>query len=171
MDLAMLSQGAHVHIPAGATPKDGPSAGVTTALASLFAKQPARADLAMTGEITLSGLVLPVGGIKEKVLAVHRAGMRAVVLPKQNLADLEEIPADVRGRLQMIAAEKGHRRVRRGDPGAGGPAARCRTRRAPSARRGHCHRQVAERRRRRSVTAPPSPATLGSHARPARSAD
>jgi ATP-dependent Lon protease len=102
-----LESGVHVHVPAGATPKDGPSAGATiaTALASLYSHQPVRADTAMTGEITLSGLVLPVGGIKEKVLAAHRAGMKQVILPKANEKDLSELPAMVREQLHFVFAE------------------------------------------------------------------
>lgn len=93
----------HVHVPAGAIPKDGPSAGVAMfiALASLVQKRPVRADLAMTGEISLRGLVLPVGGIKEKVLAAQRAGIRTVLLPARNRKDLEDIPADAREKLQF----------------------------------------------------------------------
>ena len=100
--------GAHIHVPAGATPKDGPSAGVTmaTALASAYTGTPARSDTAMTGEITLSGLVLPVGGIKEKVLAAHRAGFKRVILPKENEADLAELPEAVRTELEFIFAER-----------------------------------------------------------------
>jgi ATP-dependent Lon protease len=96
--------GVHLHVPAGAIPKDGPSAGVTitAALASLYSGRRVRPDTAMTGEITLSGLVFPVGGIKEKVLAAHRAGIRRIILPARNEADVEEIPEDVRKELQLV---------------------------------------------------------------------
>jgi ATP-dependent Lon protease len=96
--------GVHLHVPAGAIPKDGPSAGVTitSALASLYTGRRVRADTAMTGEITLSGLVFPVGGIKEKVLAAHRAGLRRIILPARNEADTESIPEDVRRELEII---------------------------------------------------------------------
>ncbi|HPJ97770.1 MAG TPA: AAA family ATPase, partial [Syntrophales bacterium] len=88
----------HIHIPSGAIQKDGPSAGVTllTALVSLLTNQPIKKDLAMTGEITLRGVVLPVGGIKEKVLAAHRAGIKTLILPKWNKKDLDDIPPNVR---------------------------------------------------------------------------
>jgi ATP-dependent Lon protease len=97
----------HVHVPAGAIPKDGPSAGVTmaTALVSALSRRPARHDLAMTGEITLRGRVLPIGGVKEKVLGAVRAGIRTVVLPKENAPDLEDLPADVRSSLQVHVVE------------------------------------------------------------------
>ena len=98
----------HVHVPAGAIPKDGPSAGVTmaTALVSLLTGRPVRADLAMTGEISLSGRVLPVGGIKEKVLAAHRAGLRTVVLPRRNEKNLlEDVPAVVRQSMTVHLAD------------------------------------------------------------------
>ena len=100
------NNGVHVHVPAGAIPKDGPSAGVTmaSALASLYTGRRVRNDTAMTGEITLSGQVFPVGGIKEKVLAAHRAGIRRIVLPAQNEPDAEEIPEDVRTELEIIPA-------------------------------------------------------------------
>ena len=97
----------HVHVPAGAVPKDGPSAGVAmvTALSSLMLSRPVRADVAMTGEITLRGLVLPVGGVKEKVLAARQAGIKTVVLPERNRRHLEDVPADVRRQLRFVFAE------------------------------------------------------------------
>lgn len=93
----------HVHVPAGAIPKDGPSAGVAmfTSLASLFANRPVRSDTAMTGEISLRGLVLPVGGIKEKVLAAHRAGIKRVMLPARNKRDYDDIPAEARSAMEF----------------------------------------------------------------------
>jgi len=96
--------GVHLHVPAGAIPKDGPSAGVTitSALASLYTGRRVRPDTAMTGEITLSGLVFPIGGVKEKVLAAYRAGIRRILLPSRNEADADEIPDDVRNDLQII---------------------------------------------------------------------
>ncbi|MBI1918488.1 MAG: endopeptidase La [Planctomycetes bacterium] len=100
--------GVHLHVPAGAVPKDGPSAGVAlvTALASLYTNRPVRSDVAMTGEITLSGLVLPVGGIKEKVLAAHRNGIKHVILPRDNEDDLRELPPEVRQALTFTLAER-----------------------------------------------------------------
>jgi ATP-dependent Lon protease len=94
----------HVHVPAGATPKDGPSAGVAmfTALTSLLTGRPVRNDIAMTGEISLRGLVLPIGGVKEKVLAALRAGITTVMLPERNRRDLEDIPADAREQLTFV---------------------------------------------------------------------
>jgi len=94
----------HVHVPAGATPKDGPSAGVAmfTALASLLTGRPVRSDVAMTGEISLRGLVLPIGGVKEKVLAALRAGITTVLLPARNKRDLEDVPAEARDRLKFV---------------------------------------------------------------------
>jgi ATP-dependent Lon protease len=101
-------EGLHIHVPAGAIPKDGPSAGVTmvTALASLYAKTAPRSDTAMTGEVTLSGLVLPIGGVKEKVLAARRAGMKRVLLPKANQKDLRDLPEDVRAEMEFVFAER-----------------------------------------------------------------
>jgi ATP-dependent Lon protease len=98
------SYGVHLHVPAGAIPKDGPSAGVTitAALASLFTGRRVRPDTAMTGEITLSGLVFPIGGVKEKVLAAHRAGIHRIILPARNEADLEDIPEDVLRELEIV---------------------------------------------------------------------
>jgi ATP-dependent Lon protease len=97
----------HIHVPAGAIPKDGPSAGVTmaTALVSALSERPARHDIAMTGEVTLSGRVLPIGGVKEKVLGAVRAGIRTILLPKDNAADLEDLPKEVRDTLQIFLAE------------------------------------------------------------------
>jgi ATP-dependent Lon protease len=99
--------GVHIHVPAGAIPKDGPSAGVTmgTALASAYLNVPVRSDTAMTGEISLSGLVLPVGGIKEKILAARRAGIRRVILPKANQKDLKEVPDHVRHEMTFVLVE------------------------------------------------------------------
>jgi ATP-dependent Lon protease len=100
--------GVHIHVPSGAIPKDGPSAGVTmaTALASSYVGKPVRSDTAMTGEISLAGLVLPVGGIKEKVLAAHRAGIKRIILPKPNEKDLKDVPQEVRDDLTFILAER-----------------------------------------------------------------
>jgi ATP-dependent Lon protease len=97
----------HLHIPAGAIPKDGPSAGVAmfVALASLFTDRPVRHDVAMTGEISLRGLVLPVGGVKEKVLAAQRAGLRTVLLPERNLKDLREVPESTRTEMRFIGLQ------------------------------------------------------------------
>jgi ATP-dependent Lon protease len=94
----------HVHVPAGAIPKDGPSAGITmaTALMSLVSGRPVRDDLAMTGELTLSGQVLPIGGLKEKALAAQRAGIRRVVAPRRNEADLEDIPEPLRDKMEFV---------------------------------------------------------------------
>ena len=99
--------GVHVHVPAGAVPKDGPSAGITmaTALASAYSEKKVRDDIAMTGELTLSGLVLPVGGIREKVLAAHRSGIRHVILPKENESELEKLPEAIRSEMELSLVE------------------------------------------------------------------
>jgi len=101
---ALENSDIHIHVPAGATPKDGPSAGVAifVALTSLLTGRPVRSDVAMTGEISLRGLVLPIGGVKEKVLAALRAGIRTVMLPARNQRDLEDIPADARAQLEFV---------------------------------------------------------------------
>ena len=98
----------HVHVPAGATPKDGPSAGVTmfTALSSLLTGRAVRPDVAMTGEISLRGRVLPVGGIKSKVLAAHERGMKRVLLPARNRPDWDDVPEEVRESLEVVWLER-----------------------------------------------------------------
>jgi len=100
--------GVHIHVPAGAIPKDGPSAGVTmaSALASLYTGSPSRDDTAMTGEITLTGLVLPIGGVKEKTLAARRAGLKRVILPRGNEKDLHELPEEVRREIEFVFADR-----------------------------------------------------------------
>jgi ATP-dependent Lon protease len=97
----------HIHVPAGAVPKDGPSAGVSmfTAIASLFSDRPVRSDVAMTGEISLRGLVLPIGGLKEKTLAAQRAGIKTVIIPKLNEKDIPEVPTEVREQLHFVLAQ------------------------------------------------------------------
>jgi ATP-dependent Lon protease len=103
-----LNTGLHIHVPAGATPKDGPSAGVTmtTALASVYSGVAARSDTAMTGEVTLTGLVLPIGGVKEKVLAARRAGIKRVILPRANQKDMRDLPDEVRNEMTFIFADR-----------------------------------------------------------------
>lgn len=93
----------HVHVPAGATPKDGPSAGITmvTAIASLLSGRPVKPTIGMTGEVTLQGRVLPIGGLKQKVLAAHAAGLTEVIIPERNEADLEDVPSDVRDHMRF----------------------------------------------------------------------
>ena len=99
----LKDRGVHVHVPAGAVPKDGPSAGVTmtTALASLLSGRPVRPDVAMTGEVSLTGRVLPIGGVKQKLLAAHRAGIAVVLIPQRNEPDLDDVPAEVLAKLEV----------------------------------------------------------------------
>jgi ATP-dependent Lon protease len=105
-----------VHVPAGATPKDGPSAGVamTLALASLLTNRPVRHDVAMTGEVSLRGQVLPIGGVKEKTLAALRAGIATVMLPRRNLKDLEDVPVEAKARLQFVPLDTVEDAIRAG---------------------------------------------------------
>jgi ATP-dependent Lon protease len=107
IDPASLEGRFHVHVPAGAVPKDGPSAGVTmvTALASLLSQRPVKPTVGMTGEVTLQGRVLPIGGVKQKVLAAHRSGLREVILPKRNEGDLDDVPEQVRDEMTFHVAE------------------------------------------------------------------
>jgi ATP-dependent Lon protease len=106
IDPESLQRRFHVHVPAGAVPKDGPSAGITmaTALVSLLTSRPVKDSVGMTGEITLQGAVLPIGGLKQKVLAAHRAGLRDVVLPKRNGPDLDDVPERVRSEMTLHLA-------------------------------------------------------------------
>jgi len=98
----------HIHVPEGAIPKDGPSAGVTlvTALVSALTGKPVRSDLAMTGEITLQGKILKIGGLKSKILAAHRAGIHTIIIPRENEKDLEEIPKKVRQEIEILLVDK-----------------------------------------------------------------
>jgi ATP-dependent Lon protease len=97
----------HVHVPAGAIPKDGPSAGITmvTAIASLLTGRPVKSTVGMTGEVTLQGRVLPIGGLKQKVLAAHAAGLTEVIVPERNQPDLDDVPAEVRDQMQFHIVE------------------------------------------------------------------
>ncbi len=107
LDDAALRRRFHVHVPAGAVPKDGPSAGITitTALVSLLSDRPVKSTLGMTGEITLQGQVLPIGGVKQKVLAAHRLGLTEVILPKRNGPDLDDVPENVRNEMTFHLAD------------------------------------------------------------------
>ena len=125
IDRSMIEEnGIHVHVPAGAVPKDGPSAGITmaTALASLYSNKRVRDDVAMTGELTLSGLVLPVGGIREKVLAAHRTGIRHVILPRDNESDFAKLPQAVRDDMELTLVDCLEDAVKVAIPGLKPPA-------------------------------------------------
>jgi len=102
------NQDIHIHVPGGAIPKDGPSAGTTIAIAliSLLKQQPAKRDVAISGELTLSGRILPVGGIKEKILAARRAGVKTIILPLKNRVDIENLPQDVKDGLEIILTDR-----------------------------------------------------------------
>ncbi len=104
----MFNHDVHIHVPAGAIPKDGPSAGITmsTALVSSLSGREVRHDIAMTGEVTLRGRVLPIGGVKEKLLGALRAGITRVIVPKQNESDLDDLPAEARKRLEIHLVEE-----------------------------------------------------------------
>ncbi len=121
----LKDRGVHVHVPAGAVPKDGPSAGVTmtTALASLLSGRLVRSDVAMTGEVSLTGRVLPIGGLKQKLLAAHRAGITTVLIPKRNEPDLEDVPENVRAALQVFPVSDVREVLERALEPANAPAA------------------------------------------------
>ena len=108
IDEASLSRSFHIHVPEGAVPKDGPSAGVTmtTAIVSLLTGRPVRSTVGMTGEVTLQGLVLPIGGVKQKVLAAHRMGLKEVILPKRNEKDIDDVPESVREKMTFHLASR-----------------------------------------------------------------
>ena len=106
-DIAFDKEDIHIHVPEGAVKKDGPSAGVTltTAILSAFSNRPVRDDVAMTGEITLRGQVLPIGGLKEKSISAHRSGIRTIIIPKDNEKDIDEIPQSVQKDLKIVLAD------------------------------------------------------------------
>jgi ATP-dependent Lon protease len=143
----------HIHVPAGATPKDGPSAGVTmaTAMASLLTGRPVRRDLAMTGEITLRGRVLPIGGLKSKLLAAHLAGVKTVLIPKRNEKDLIDVPDEVRSQLRLVPVETMDEVLAEALIDAPRPAARIKAERAARQQR------VAPRKARTSRRKAPDP--------------
>ena len=149
----------HLHIPSGSQPKDGPSAGITmaSALASLASGRPVRSDVAMTGEITLRGKVLPIGGVKEKVLAAHRAELKTIILPKRNEVDLDEVPEEIKKEIEFVfvdsvgevldtALEARSRKRSRAKGGAnsGSPG---HARRSVRAKRSSRHAKTTDRRR------------------------
>jgi hypothetical protein len=137
----------HIHVPAGAIPKDGPSAGITmaTALASRATGRPVRADTAMTGEITLTGKVLPIGGLKEKALAAQRAGINRLIIPRRNEPDIEDIPEHLRKRMKFVLVDS-EDEVHPALPGTVSPAGVLPADRMPAAPSGRRHRQADPRR-------------------------
>ena len=146
----------HLHVPAGATPKEGPSAGVALAVTmlSLLTSRPVRADVAMTGEITLRGRVLPVGGIRDKVLAAQRAGIHTVVLPKRNEKDLEDVPEDVREALHFepVGTFDEAMAIAFGEPSAPPAKGRGRSRAKRSATRSKVSKTASKKRAGRKAT-------------------
>ncbi|MEE8168912.1 MAG: endopeptidase La, partial [Phycisphaerae bacterium] len=156
----------HIHVPAGAIPKDGPSAGVAmfTAMVSQLTNVPCRADVAMTGEITLRGLILPIGGLKEKILAAHRAGIKTVIFPARNQKDLEEIPAEIRKQIKFVPIRRVDELLDAALVGrAGGRRRKAKTKRAKRTARGRkraASRAAKPTRRKRSAAQkrkPPRP--------------
>jgi ATP-dependent Lon protease len=142
----LRSSGVHIHVPAGAIPKDGPSAGVAMACAvvSLYTDLPLRPQTAMTGEITLTGLVLPVGGIKEKVLAARRAGVKHIILPKQNEADLRELPDNVRHELDFVFADRVEDVLHAAIPNLAGAVERIARKKRPTAKHAKLNSKFAK---------------------------
>ena len=145
---ALAGRRIHVHFPAGAVPKDGPRAGITmvTALASLVTGRPVRPEVGMTGEVTLTGRVLPIGGVKQKLLAAHRAGLTEVIIPARNEPDLDDVPAEVREAADRAPRGRRGRRARAG-AGAGERGGRG-ARRGLTGRRGRISRRARAPRRR-----------------------
>jgi ATP-dependent Lon protease len=156
---AFEKQTMHIHVPAGATPKDGPSAGVTmaTAMASLLTGQPVRRDLAMTGEITLRGRVLPIGGLKSKLLAAHLAGVKTVLIPKRNEKDLVDVPDEIRSQLRIVGVETMDEVLAEALIAEARPAARIKAERAERQKRVAPRRRARKQEEEAPVAATPKP--------------